>query len=95
MFVVLDGFFNGDITDTALVSSLSALKLGKQYVAIIEKIYKRIMILEEKTLSEKDRELLKTKSEQKRFDGISFEEEMCRKHRSDGRYFDEIPRNGE
>ena len=34
MFVVLDRFFNGEITDLALINSLSALKLGKQYVAL-------------------------------------------------------------
>lgn len=34
MFVVLDRFFNGDITELALIHSLSALKLGKQYVAL-------------------------------------------------------------
>ncbi|MDD6036101.1 MAG: DUF3990 domain-containing protein [Lachnospiraceae bacterium] len=37
MFIVLDRFFNGEITDLALVNSLSALKLGKQYVALTEK----------------------------------------------------------
>ena len=36
MFVVLDRFFNGEITDLALINSLSALKLGKQYVALTE-----------------------------------------------------------
>ena len=34
MFVVLDRFFRGEITDRALVESLSVLKLGKQYVAV-------------------------------------------------------------
>ena len=37
MFYVLDSFFEGTITDTALVKSLSALKLGRQYVAITQK----------------------------------------------------------
>lgn len=36
MFVVLDRFFKGDITDEALIRSLSALKLGKQSVAILQ-----------------------------------------------------------
>lgn len=39
MFYVLDNFFLGNITDTALVNSLSALKLGKQYVATTEKAW--------------------------------------------------------
>ena len=37
MFYVLDNFFLGNITDKALVMSLSALRLGQQYVAITEK----------------------------------------------------------
>lgn len=37
MFVVLARFFNGEITDMALINSLSAWKLGKQYAALTEK----------------------------------------------------------
>jgi len=37
MFVVLDRFFKAEITDEALIHSLSALKLGKQYVALTKK----------------------------------------------------------
>lgn len=36
MFYVIDNFFNGNITDTALVNSLSALKLGKQYAVVTQ-----------------------------------------------------------
>ena len=95
MFVVLDRFFNGEITDTALINSLSALKLGKQYVAITEKACKNIKIIKEKTLDEQDRVLLKTESEHNRNEGIALAEEMCRKYRRDGKYFDEILRDGE
>ncbi len=95
MFVVLDRFFNGEITDTALINSLSALKLGKQYVAITEKACKNIKIIKEKTLTEQDRILLKTESEHNRNEGIALAEEMCRKYRRDGKYFDEILKDGE
>lgn len=95
MFVVLDRFFNGEITDTALINSLSALKLGKQYVAITEKACKNIKIIKEKTLNEQDRALLKTASEHNRNEGIALAEEMCRKYRRDGKYFDEILKDGE
>lgn len=44
MFVVLDRFFNGEITDLALINSLSALKLGKQYVALTEKACKKKLL---------------------------------------------------
>ncbi len=37
MFFVIDNFFIGNVTDTALVNSLSALQLGKQYVAVSQK----------------------------------------------------------
>ena len=37
MFYVIDNFFIGNITDAALVGCLSALKLGKQYVAETQK----------------------------------------------------------
>ena len=54
MFVVLDRFFNGEITDLALINSLSALKLGKQYVALTATACKKIKILEEKALTEEN-----------------------------------------
>lgn len=95
MFVVLDRFFNGEITDTALISSLSALKLGKQYVAVTEKACRKVKIMDEHILSDSDREALKIKSEKNRSNGVALAEEMCRKHRRDGRYFDEILKDGE
>ncbi len=55
MFVVLDRFFNGEIMDMALMHSLSALKLGKQYVALTEKACEKIEILDEHRLTEDDR----------------------------------------
>lgn len=44
MFYVLDNFFLGNITDKALVMSLSALQLGEQYVAITEKACAHVKI---------------------------------------------------
>lgn len=35
--ILLDRFFNGEITDLALINSLSALNLSKQYVALTDK----------------------------------------------------------
>lgn len=90
MFVVLDRFFNGEITDMALIHSLSALKLGKQYVALTEKACKKIKILDEQELTVNDREKLKQESEANRSKGIAMADEICRKYRRDGRFFDEI-----
>lgn len=92
MFVVLDRFFNGEITDMALINSLSALKLGKQYVALTEKACKKIIILDEQKLTEKERNKLKQESETNRSKGIAMADEICRKYRRDGRFFDEILR---
>ena len=52
---IYDLFFNGEITDMALVNNLSALKLGRQYVALTEKACKKIRILDEQKLTEDDR----------------------------------------
>ena len=90
MFVVLDRFFNGEITDIALINSLSALKLGKQYVALSKKACQKIKILDEQELSENDRDKLKQESEANRLNGIAMADEICRKYRREGRYFDEI-----
>ena len=90
MFVVLDRFFNGEITDLALINSLSALKLGKQYVAKTEKACKNIKIIDEQEMKEEQREKLKYESEVNRSRGIELAESVCRKYRREGRFFDEI-----
>ena len=95
MFVVLDRFFNGEITDIALVNSLSALKLGKQYVALTTKACKQIQILEEQAVSDQDRKMLKLESEANRSKGIALADEICRKYRREGQFFDEILKAGE
>ena len=95
MFVVLDRFFKGEITDEALIHSLSALKLGKQYVALTDKACKQIKILEEKALTDADRETLRIESEDNRSKGIALADEICRQYRREGRFFDEILKAGE
>ncbi len=95
MFVVLDRFFKGEITDEALIHSLSALKLGKQYVALTEKACKQIEIVDERVLTETDREKLRIESEDNRSKGIALADEICRQYRREGRYFDEILKAGE
>ena len=95
MFVVLDRFFKGEITDEALIQSLSALKLGKQYVALTDKACKQIKIVEEKALTDADRETLRIESEDNRSKGIALADEICRQYRREGRFFDEILKAGE
>ena len=95
MFVVLDRFFNGEITDLALINSLSALKLGKQYVALTKRACRQIKIIDVQGISEKERNKLKQESETNRSKGIALAENICRKYRREGRFFDEIIEAGE
>ena len=95
MFVVLDRFFNGEITDLALIHSLSALKLGRQYVALTKKACKKIKILDEQQLTQNECDRLKRISEVNRTKGIEMADRICRKYRRDGLFFDEILNTGE
>lgn len=90
MFVVLDRFFNGEITDVALVKSLSALQLGNQVVALTQKACDAIRIVEERSLGKAERADLVAASEANRAEGVALAERICREHRRDGRFFDEI-----
>ena len=92
MFYVLDNFFLGNITDKALVMSLSALQLGKQYVAITEKACKQVKIVAEVELSQLERVFLRDLSESNRVKGVNLANEICRDYRREGQFFDEILR---
>ncbi|MBQ0059946.1 MAG: DUF3990 domain-containing protein [Lachnospiraceae bacterium] len=90
MYQVLTDFFERRITDAALIASLSALELGRQYVAVTQKACDQIRILDEIELSRLELLALKDRSEVRRKEGISLAERCVIKHRRDGRYFDEI-----
>ena len=90
MFIVLDRFFNGEITDTALVACLSALQLGKQYAAITHRACGNVTILDTHALEDDELHILRDESERNRATGIAMAEAICREHRREGRYFDEI-----
>lgn len=90
MFFVIDSLFLGNITDAALVNSLSALELGKQYVATSEKACAAVRIEKEIPLSWLERRFLQDESEANRKKGCALANEICRNHRREGKYFDEI-----
>ena len=90
MFYVLDNFFMGNITDMALVNSLSALKLGKQYVATTEKACAAVRIEREISLSMMERRFLQDESEANRQKGIALANDICKNYRREGNFFDEI-----
>ena len=90
MFYVLDNFFMGNITDMALVNSLSALKLGKQYVATTEKACTAVRIEREIPLSMMERRFLQDESDANRQKGIALANDICKNYRREGNFFDEI-----
>lgn len=90
MYTELSRFFNKTLTDVALINCLSALDLGKQYVAISEKACKKIKIIKEKAVSQLELSLLKDMSVKRRQTGIALAEEIEIKYRREGKYFDEI-----
>lgn len=90
MFYVIDNFFLGNITDKALISSLSALQLGKQYVAVSQKGCGAVRIEREIELSHMERQFWKDEAEQNRVKGVSLANEICKNYRREGRFFDEI-----
>ncbi len=90
MFYVLEQFFEGQITDRALIQSLSALNLGRQFVALTEKACSQIKIIGELKLSNEERKYLIDKSYQQREEGINLANSICKKNRREGLFFDEF-----
>lgn len=90
MFYVIDNFFVGNITDAALINSLAALELGKQYVAITQKACDAVVLECEVELSYLEREFLKDAAEANRTKGVSLANEICKNYRREGMFFDEI-----
>ena len=90
MFYVIDNFFIGNVTDAALVESLSALQLGKQYVAITQKGCDTVRVEAEVELSYLERLFMKEVAEENRAKGVSIANDICKKYRREGLFFDEI-----
>lgn len=90
MFYVIDNFFIGNITDAALVGSLSALQLGKQYVAVTQKGCDAIQIEAEVELSHLERLFIQEVAEANRAKGISLANDICKNYRREGLFFDEL-----
>lgn len=90
MFYVLDNFFLGNITDLALIKSLSALQLGRQYVAVTQKACDAVRIEKEIEISYLERRFLQDLSEENRVRGIQAANDICRSYRREGLFFDEI-----
>ena len=90
MFFVIDNFFVGNVTDMALINSLSALQLGKQYVAVSQRGCDSVHIEAEVELSYLERLFMKEVAEENRARGISLANDICKNYRREGMFFDEI-----
>lgn len=93
MYKVMTRFFEKEITDETLLNSLSALDLGKQYVAINQRACDRIKILMETSFNKLELKILEYRSIKHREEGISLTEDILVKYRRKGKYFDEIMRS--
>lgn len=92
MYQVMKRFFEKEITDVAIINSLSVLDLGEQYVCVTEKACKQLEIVSVKELSMLELSILREKSIARREEGIAKTEEVLVKYRREGKYFDEILR---
>ncbi len=90
MFFVIDNFFIGNITDAALIHSLSALELGKQYVAVSQKGCDAVRIEKEIPISYLEKLFMKERAEENRERGSSLANDICKNYRREGLFFDEI-----
>ncbi len=90
MFFVIDNFFIGNITDAALIHSLSALELGKQYVAVSQKGCNAVRIEKEVPISYLEKLFMKERAEENREKGSSLANDICKNYRREGLFFDEI-----
>lgn len=90
MFAVMTTFFQGLIGIPALVESLSALNIGRQYCAVTEKACSKIKILSEDRFSASEIEELRSESWSRRKAGSDAAAEVCRRLRREGESFTEL-----
>ena len=90
MFYVIDNFFIGNITDAALVNSLSALQLGRQYATVSQKGCDAVRVETEIPISHLERLVMKDIADENRSKGISLANDICKNYRREGKFFDEI-----
>ena len=90
LYTELNRFFKGDITDQVLMKCLSALDLGKQYVAKTKKACRKIKIVKEEAVSPFELAILQDMSTKRRQEGNTLARDIELQYRRVGEYFDEI-----
>ena len=92
LYTELTRFFNGDITDTALMKCLVALDLGKQYVAKTQKGCDAFSVISESDIYQMELTALQEKSTVRRKESYDIANQIEKRYRLEGKYFDEILR---
>ena len=90
MFVVLDRFFNGEITDEQCKHCLAATNLGMQYIFISEKAVSQAKLIERCYISDNEREYYKNIRLEDAKLGDNKVKLARRQYRGKGLYIDEI-----
>ena len=73
-----------------MINSLSALKLGKQYVMVTEEGCDHVSVAAEIELSCLERMSIQAVAGENREKGVSLANEICKRYRREGRFFDEL-----
>lgn len=92
LYTELTRFFNGDITDVALMNCLVALDLGKQYVAKTQKGCDAFSIISKSAIYPSELTVLQKKSAIRRKESYAVASQIEKQYRRVGKYFDEILR---
>ena len=92
LYTELTRFFNGDITDVALMNCLVALDLGKQYVAKTQKGCDAFSIISESDIYSMELTALQKKAAIRRKESYALASQIEKQYRREGKYFDEILR---
>lgn len=90
MNLAMRRFVNNEITDTVLLESLRYIDYGVQYVLKTEEACRKVKVLSETELSDKQLAAIQPYMAARRHKGDSIVKKMERRYRREGRYFDEI-----
>ena len=90
MGIVSAAFMLNQITDKALLESLRSIDYGIQYVAKTANACSVVRITSERAMEEDETFPLLARNAAMRQEGAEAAEQMIRKYRRDGKFFDEI-----
>ena len=90
MFAVMTMFFQGLIGVPALVESLSALNMGRQYCAVTEKACANVKVVEAQRFSDSEIGTLRFENRERRKAGSEAAERICQRLRREGESFFEL-----